>query len=163
MSFGNSIHGNGTWMGFAHPEINHVERKKYLTLGEPGYYDLKKGEVMEFVRQYPNYFAEFCFRRFLLFWWDYGDVDGDTVEIIRTYWERTFATLALLGVIFALRQRRPGAWLMAAVLVVYPLPYYLTFPYGRYRHIIEPLLLLFSVYTLAPVRELRRWFILRQD
>jgi len=45
--------------------------------------------------------------------------------------------------------RRPRGWLLfAAALLVYPLPYYFAYPVSKYRHAIEPELLLLSVYFL---------------
>ena len=38
----------------------------------------------------------------------------------------------------ALRQRRPGAWLLFWMVLLYPAIYYVVFPGQRYRHPIEP-------------------------
>ncbi len=43
--------------------------------------------------------------------------------------------------------RLPRGWLLfAAALLVYPVPYYFVYPVAKYRHAIEPELLLLSVY-----------------
>src|SRR5439155_1424200 len=68
------------------------------------------------------------------------------------------AATGLAGLLFALyRGRDPlswkaalpdaldPAWLFAATIVVYPLPYYLTLPTDRYRLPIEPILLIFTL------------------
>jgi hypothetical protein len=41
--------------------------------------------------------------------------------------------------------------LYAAALIVYPLPYYLAYPVAKYRHAIEPELLLLATYFTAVV------------
>jgi hypothetical protein len=56
--------------------------------------------------------------------------------------------LALWGLILAIGEKVPGSALTAGLLLVYPIPYYLTFPTVRYRHAIEPELLILSVYFL---------------
>ena len=56
---------------------------------------------------------------------------------------------AWLGLLFALT-RRPRGWaLYGAAVFFYPLPYYLAYPHHRYRHAIEPELLLLSVYLAS--------------
>ncbi len=158
MRMGNSPYSDGTWMGFAHPEINHYERQKYLTLGEQAYFETKKQETLQFIHEYPWYFRELCFRRVLLYWWDFNDISPDTSEVLKAMARRVFSTLALVGLVFLWIRRREGAALLTAVLVVFPLPYYLTYPYGRYRHVLEPLLLICAVYALSQVREFKKLF-----
>ena len=158
MRMGNSIYGDGTWMAFTHPEINNFERQKFLHLGEQQYFESKKQDTLKFIRQYPGYFRELCMRRVLLYWWDFNDVSPETTEILKAMARRAFSTLALVGMIFLWIKRREAAGLLTAVLMVFPLPYYLTYPYGRYRHVIEPLLLICAVYAIAQVREFKRYF-----
>lgn len=51
-----------------------------------------------------------------------------------------------LGLLFVLT-RRPRGWILfASALIAYPNPYYLAYPVAKYRHAIEPELLLLSVY-----------------
>jgi len=158
MRYGNSPYGDGTWMGFTHPETNPIERQKLVRMGELRYFDSKKQEVLGFIREYPWYFRELCFRRVLFYWWDFGDITGSTPETLQTIARRTFSTIALVGVVFLWIRRREAAALITAVLVIYPLPYYLTYPYGRYRHVLEPLLLICALYGLAQVREFKKIF-----
>jgi len=94
----------------------------------------------------------------LFYWWDFRDITGSTPEVLQTIARRTFSTLALVGVVFLWIRRREAAALITSVLVVYPLPYYLTYPYGRYRHVLEPLLLICALYCLAQVREFQKLF-----
>jgi len=48
----------------------------------------------------------------------------------------------------ALRQKRPGAWLFAGLVLTYPTVYYFVFPHARYRHPFEPELLILIVFLL---------------
>ncbi|HKH98717.1 MAG TPA: hypothetical protein VJ999_06370, partial [Candidatus Sulfotelmatobacter sp.] len=59
--------------------------------------------------------------------------------------------LALWGMGRALRQKRPGAWLFAGLLLTYPTIYYFVFPYARYRHVIEPELFILGVFLLSEI------------
>jgi hypothetical protein len=48
-----------------------------------------------------------------------------------------------------LRHRLRGSFIFAVSLLVYPMVYYLTFAHERYRHPIEPLMVLLAVYPIA--------------
>ena len=63
--------------------------------------------------------------------------------------EVTLATLAFIGFAGLLRRRKVEAWFFAPALLVYPVVYYITFPDARYRHPIEPLMLMLAVYTVG--------------
>jgi len=158
MRFGNSIWGDGTELGFTHPEVNMYERHKYLTLGEQGYFDWKKRDTLDFIRTYPKYFAELCGRRVLLFWWDFDDVSGYTDWILLAMGRRIFSTLSFVGMIWLFVKRKQGAFVVASVLCVFPAVFYLTYPPARYRHVLEPLLLICALWALAQVREFQKLF-----
>ena len=155
---GNAIGADGTEMLFTHPEVNPIERTKYLTMGEQGYFDSKKREALKFIRENPRYFAELCFRRVLLFWGDYGDYNGDVADALLTIARRTFSVLALIGLLQLLFRRRRGAALAGLTVCVFPSVFYLTTPSIRYRHVLEPLLLIFTVYAVSQVKEFRKLF-----
>jgi hypothetical protein len=50
-----------------------------------------------------------------------------------------------------------GTFLLACALLIYPIPYYIAFPAPRYRHAIEPEMVLLIIYALwlCRGRELR--------
>jgi len=48
-----------------------------------------------------------------------------------------------------LRQRKPGAWLLFWLILLYPAIYYVVFPGQRYRHPIEPEITILGVYLLT--------------
>jgi hypothetical protein len=62
------------------------------------------------------------------------------------------SVLALWGAVRALRQKRPGAWLFAGLILFYPAIYYFVYPHARYRHPIEPELTILIVFLLFQVR-----------
>jgi hypothetical protein len=61
--------------------------------------------------------------------------------------------LAFWGSVRAVRQQRPGAWLYALLLLVYPAIYYIVYPHARYRHPIEPELMILAVFMIAELRK----------
>lgn len=142
---GNYHASNG--MGFAgkHPSGNPAELKKYAGWGELAYIDYYKQDSLRFVRQYPAEFRELTLHRAWWFW------DGTSILYQANEWWQPWkfwplSALGWLGLLFAVT-RRPRGWpLYAAALIVYPLPYYFVYPVAKYRHAIEPVLLLLSIY-----------------
>jgi hypothetical protein len=49
------------------------------------------------------------------------------------------------------RQKVPGAWLFAGLLLTYPTTYYFVFPHARYRHPIEPELVILAAFLLLQI------------
>jgi hypothetical protein len=60
--------------------------------------------------------------------------------------------LAFGGLVLALRNRIHGVFLFASLLIFYPLVYYVSFPLPRYRHPIEPMMLILAVYLFSQAR-----------
>ena len=60
--------------------------------------------------------------------------------------------LAIGGLLLALRSRVRGVFLFASLVIFYPLVYYFAFPHPRYRHPIEPELLILGVYLVTEAR-----------
>jgi hypothetical protein len=60
--------------------------------------------------------------------------------------------LSVGGLLLAIKRRADGMFLFATLMLAYPLVYYFTFPHPRYRHAIEPELLLLGVYLVTEAR-----------
>jgi hypothetical protein len=56
------------------------------------------------------------------------------------------AAFAFAGLWLTLRNWKRGGFLLASFLLIYPLPYYLVNPFPRYKHAIEPEMILLAVY-----------------
>jgi hypothetical protein len=68
------------------------------------------------------------------------------------------AVLAFAGLWLTIRNRKHGALLLACFLLIYPLPYYLVMPFVRYKHPIEPEMILLIVYLFWEARKIQvRW------
>jgi 4-amino-4-deoxy-L-arabinose transferase-like glycosyltransferase len=152
LHMGNYHFSNGMgWRG-THPAGNPAEYAKYRSLGELAYIEQTGRAAREFIRQYPGEFADLCWIRATGFW------NGNSMGYSPNPWPWTPGTflfaslLALAGLLWATVSRVHGAalfWWMA----IYPLPYYITYPQTRYRHAIEPEMLLLSVYVVAVAAE----------
>jgi 4-amino-4-deoxy-L-arabinose transferase-like glycosyltransferase len=141
-----NFHGsNGLGFTGFHPGVNLAEFHKYAAWGELRYINYYKQESFDFVRKYPSEFIDLTLHRTLWFW------DGSRlIYWTREWWEPwefwPLSLLGWLGLVFVCT-RRPSGWILfASLLIVYPIPYYLAYPVAKYRHAIEPELLLLSVY-----------------
>ena len=152
---GNYHLSNGLgWFG-KHPTQNPLEYAEYQHMGEVAYVAAKGDAALQFVKQYPREFLALCGTRFAAFW--------TSSELIVDVWPRWFfwplSALMLLGLIVALGYRTPGGWLYFWLMLCYPITYYLAFAQPRYRHPIEPEMLLLSTYFMfLAIREVSARF-----
>jgi hypothetical protein len=103
-------------------------------------------------------------RRIYLFWT--VPKLGGFFEADSKYFQWGFLALSITGlagiliaVCLARREcleTRRIIWLFAGIVLVYPLPYYVTFPSDRYRYPIEPILLIFALHLLTGFRAFKR-------
>jgi 4-amino-4-deoxy-L-arabinose transferase-like glycosyltransferase len=146
-SVGNFHYSNGMGYLGKHPEGNPAELNKYVRLGEQGYFQESKKKALQFLSEYPTEFKSLTLHRIWWFW------DGTPVLYNPREWWQPWELWPLscggwLGLLFVLTRRVRGWIIYAACLIAYPIPYYLTFAPPKYRHAIEPELLLLSVYLV---------------
>ena len=149
---GNYHLSNGMGWEGRHPIANPAEYRKYRTMGEVAYVSSHQAQAFQFVRQYPGEFAALTWTRFQSFW------NGSFLAYLPgdpwkpwMYWSLNLLTGG--GLALALSNRVKAGWLLGAVMLVYPLPYYLTYPIHRYRHVIEPEMLLLALYLCISLGE----------
>lgn len=146
---GNFHTSNGMGWSGMHPTRNLREYENYKRLGELAYLEEHQRAAMAFVRQYPGEFVRLNLKRFAIFW------DGESLLYWRPHdgWRPwmfwPLSLLAACGVLLAFDRRIPEAWLFATVLLFYPTAYYISAPQVRYRHALEPLLLMLSVFLMS--------------
>jgi 4-amino-4-deoxy-L-arabinose transferase-like glycosyltransferase len=141
-ALGNYHASLGRGWGGSHPSGNQKEFRRYWQMGEFAYIRERQAQAIPFVREYPSEFLSLTVKRVGYFW------DGSAMDYLKPvswYWiPSSFAivSLLLLPALFVARRRNLHAWQMFfGTLLLYPLPYYLTFSQVRYRHAIEPLIL----------------------
>ena len=141
------------------PDENPVEMEKVQRMGESLYLAGKQLEAREWFGQHRIRFAELTMRRILYNWtglWDFGPIwtlDGTGLPHILTYSLVSF--LAFAGLAGAIRDDRDGAVPLAILLICFPLVYYITHLEERYRHPIDPVIVIFAVFGAITFR--RQW------
>lgn len=145
---GNFHYSNGMGFSGKHPNNNPRVLVKYVRLGEWQFIEDAKQEAFQFVREYPGEFADLTLHRTWWFW-DGWPTRFQTYEwwVPWKFWP--LSAVGWLGLIFVLTRRPPGWILFAALLLIYPLPYYFAYPNAKYRHAVEPELLLLGVYFVS--------------
>lgn len=138
------------------PGNNSVEMEKVKRLGEPAYMAEKQREAGDVIARRPFRFAGLTLRRILQTWTDLWDfhprwtLDEAGLPNILTY---CFVSLvALAGLHRAIQDRPGGIAPLVIPLIVLPIAYYLTHFEIRYRHPIDPLVVVFMAYGAMTFR-----------
>lgn len=138
-----------------HPTDYPPELEKYVRMTELPYMEEKKREAWAFVRAYPADEANFILHRFVATWTSISESPADLWRTIPFSVKALivancgFSLLALMGALFALRSRNDAAAPMAAVLLIFPIIFYITHAELRYRFPIDPLMMIFAVYGVS--------------
>ncbi len=149
MHMANNDQSTGLWTRSEHPGNDPEAMRRFQELGEIRFMEEKRQQFREFVRQHPGEFLRFTLERGLYFWIGPPQADvvaGYDLMIARHIMFILPAAFAFAGLWLTLRARKPGGFLLACFLLIYPLPYYLVNPFPRYKHAIEPEMILLAVF-----------------
>jgi hypothetical protein len=148
-----NFHGStGLGFGGLHPTGNPRVLKRFHHLGELAYMEDRKQMALTFLHNDPQEFRELTLKRALWFW------DGTSVTYQAFEWWKPWevwwlSVVSLLGTLFVLTRRPPGWVLFLGAVLVYPIPYYITYANPKYRHAIEPELALLGAYLVVLLYE----------
>ena len=142
---------------FVYPPTITKEREllRYFRLGETAFMDEEKRKALDFIRAHPGIEVWLTGQRFVAFWTGLPNpvqsfLSADSLLVRVLLVSSTAAGIGgLLGIVALLLQRSPHALPLAAYPVVYPLLYYVTHPNLRYRHPIDPVVLLLGAIALG--------------
>jgi len=146
---GNWKGADGMLMAYLQPNLNSGELTKFQQMGELAYAEACKREAFAWVRENPGRFAVISLKRMFYYW---NGVPRSTSSVLpvdfRTSGFLASSVVALWGLARSVRQKRPGAWLFTWLVLTYPTTYYFVFPHARYRHPIEPELIILAVFLI---------------
>ena len=133
--------------------------RRYTQIGEVAYVREQGVAAKQRIRQHPRRILGWVGKRVYFFWASVPHpLDRHpAVEYIR---EINFGFLSVtgwLGLLLALRRRIPGANLFLATFLVVPLIYYAITVQARFRHPLEPLICILSVYLFQSADRTRLW------
>jgi hypothetical protein len=136
-------------MAYLQPNLNKLEFEKFQRMGELAYSDDCKRLAFEWVRENPKRFALISMKRFFYYWNGVPKpTDSRAPWDLRNSLFLAWSVLSIWGAARAVRQKVRGAWFFAGLILTYPTTYYFVFPHARYRHPIEPELVILAVFLL---------------
>ncbi len=155
---GDTSVSNPSW---AHPASNPAELKKYLRMGEIQYMAEKQELGLRYIAAHPRGFAVVSARRVLRFWtgfWSFSKAyrAREPFDVPNVPFCTVLTFLTIVGTRELLRQHRRAALAFVAVLLAFPLPYYLTHSSMDYRQPIEPEIAVLVVLGAARLMEMWR-------
>jgi 4-amino-4-deoxy-L-arabinose transferase-like glycosyltransferase len=163
----NNNASSGLWTRNEHPGNDPTAMRQFAELGEIRFMDEKKRELGEFIRENPGKVLLFSCERVWYFWAAPPQatiVAGYDLWVARHVEFLLAALFAFAGLALAFRRKNQYAWLLAPFLMVYPLPYYLVNPFPRYKHPIEPVMLMLIVYVLWEAKAVQlNWRMWRRE
>jgi hypothetical protein len=143
---GNGPGSNGIVMTYDHPNLASDQFYLYQRMGELRYAKMRGDLARDYMRADPMHFLKNTLKRVYFFWAGVPSDAPPVVEFFRLLNYGVISVAGLLGLALALRNRIPGAGLMAWIFALLPLPYYTVFVQARFRHPFEPLLTILAVY-----------------
>jgi len=150
LRLGNNKLADGMLIATLQPNLNKLEFEKFERLGEIGYEAECRRLATEWIRANPGRFAIISMKRFFYYWNGVPrPTDSTAPWDFRSSLFLASSALAFWGLFRALRQKRPGSWLFAGLIILYPAAYYFVFPHARYRHPIEPELIILAVFLIC--------------
>jgi 4-amino-4-deoxy-L-arabinose transferase-like glycosyltransferase len=157
LRLGNGNGADGTWMEYLHPAQDAYALRQYQSMGELSYIAMRKRQAVDYIRADYVRFAGLCGKRFIYYW-------AGPPRATQPWWLNdaknalflASSVLMFWGLGRALRLRKPGAWLLFWLLLLYPAVYYVVFPSPRYRVPIEPEMAILGVFLLTEAGEKTR-------
>jgi hypothetical protein len=146
----------------ANPE--RAEIHNYIHLGETAFMQEKWEQAVLFIRNHPKLEVILFARRFVATWTGMekpveGFLDSDSLMTRAALVSNFLAGIgALCGIVVLFLRRSPYAFLLAVFPIVFPVVYYVTHASLRYRHPIDPVVMLLTAAAICGVggrRDLR--------
>lgn len=121
---------------------------RYKAIGEAAWVKEKGAIAKANMKQYPGLIAQWTLKRVYFFWAGvpHPFEGSPLVEITREVNFGFLSVTGILGLLLSIQRRVPGGWLFAAVFLLEPLIYYAVTSQARFRHPLEPLITIFTVF-----------------
>jgi 4-amino-4-deoxy-L-arabinose transferase-like glycosyltransferase len=151
MHVANTESSNGLWTRNEHPGNDVDAMRRFQELGELRFMEEKQQQFRQFVSDHPQMFLSFTLKRAAYFWVGTpfnAEVGGHNFLPARHISFFLASALAFTGLWWTWRDKKCGTFLFACLLVIHPLPYYLVNPFPRYKHPIEPEMILLIVFAI---------------
>jgi hypothetical protein len=131
--------------------------ERYARLGEPNYVRELGDKAAIYVHAHKARFVRLSIRRVYFFWSGIPHplAKSAFLEYFREFHYGFFSLTGLLGLALALRNRIPASALLALAFLILPLTYYFVTVAARFRHPLEPLIAVLTVYLFQSAKPSR--------
>jgi hypothetical protein len=145
---GNGPGSTGLLMEYDHPIQAPDQLRLYTRMGEIAYSQMRGAQAWAAMRADPGHFAGNTLKRVFFFWAGVPHPASATpwVEYGRSLNFVFSSVCGLLGLALALWRKAPAAGLLAWAFCLLPLVYYGVAAHARFRHPLEPLMVVLGVY-----------------
>jgi 4-amino-4-deoxy-L-arabinose transferase-like glycosyltransferase len=152
--------GNNKVFDDRSPDINarvtrYQQERRYVQLGETAFMKEKWNLATEFIRTHKRLEARLLGWRFMDFWLgsfhpvqDFENSDSAWIRIIIAF-NLITAIGSLIGIVVLWRPRSPYVFPAAIFILAFPLVYYATHASLRYRHPIDPIVLMLTAIAVT--------------
>jgi 4-amino-4-deoxy-L-arabinose transferase-like glycosyltransferase len=149
LRLGNGNGASGTIMDDLGPPQDPYAMRQFLEMGELEYIAMRKQQALDYIRADYSRFAGLSLKRLVYFW---AGAPRESEPWWLTQAKNSLflasSVLTFWGLVRALGLRKPGAWLLFWLILLYPMVYYLVYAGARYRHPIEPVMTILCVFLL---------------
>ena len=130
------------------------ELVRYFHMGEIPFMEEEKRKALAFMRAYPQIEVRLIADRFVAFWTGLVDpwqafLSADSLVRLLLLCSTASALGGLMGIAALLWMRRPYAFPLVSYPLVFPWLYYITHSNLRYRHPIDPVVLLLAAIAVG--------------
>ena len=131
------------------PLVEHApETMRYKALGEIAWVHEQGAKAKAYIAAHPAHFALITLKRIYFYWVSvpHPDERSPWAEFLRELNYCFLSITGCLGLLLSLKNRIPAAWLFAWAFLLLPLTYYFVTVNARFRHPLEPLIAILTVY-----------------
>jgi 4-amino-4-deoxy-L-arabinose transferase-like glycosyltransferase len=135
----------GVLVGLPEQDTQH---QLYVRMGEIAY-TKSRGELAKaYIHTHLGHFALLSLKRFYFFWASvpHPSTKHEFGDYAREFFYCLASITFVLGLAISLRRKIPASGLFAWLFVLFPVTYYFVTVEARFRHPLEPLIVIFSVY-----------------
>lgn len=153
LRLGNSPGADGMWMAYLQPNLNPQELQQFKQLGELAYAVRCKRIAFAWIHSHPGLFLANGLKKCFYYWAGVPKtIDNNFFFDFQDSFLLAWSVLALWGLARAIKKRIAGAWLFLWLVLSYPTIYYVVYAHARYRHPLEPELLILAVFLVSEAR-----------
>ena len=155
----NNSGANGIALGAPiQPSLHDPSFVPYAQMGELAYSKYRGAQAKRWIATHPERFLELSLKRAYFYWAsvphpiDKHPLNEYGRELNYCFW----SVAGVLGLLLSLKRRAPAAGLFAWAFLLLPLTYYFVSVAARFRHPLEPLLAIFTVYLFQSADRRRK-------